>query len=123
MSAKAFKLDNLTVILDRNRIQKMGFVADIIGMDSLREQFEAFGWQTKEVNGHNVEEIVAALEGEWEKDIPRMIVADTIKGKGVSFMENQPGWHWRMPNKKELKVVKAELGISEEELEKCKWHI
>ncbi|MGN0366675.1 MAG: transketolase [Suilimivivens sp.] len=123
IAAKAFKLDNLTVILDRNRIQKMGFISDIIGMDSLREQFEAFGWQTKEVNGHDVEELVSALEGQWEKDAPRLVVADTIKGKGVSFMENQPEWHWRMPNKKELKVLKEELGISEEELEKCKWHI
>lgn len=120
MCAVAFGLNNLTVILDNNRVQKMGFIKDIAGIESWKSRFEAFGCQVKEANGHCIEDICKNLTGDWQDGKPRVLIANTVKGKGVSFMENVPGWHWRMPNRRELKVIKQELNISEEELEICK---
>lgn len=120
MSGAAFKLDNITAIVDNNRVQKMGFVKDIAGIDSWANRFEAFGWQVKFADGHNVEDICLKLNETWDEGKPRVLIANTIKGKGVSIMENVPGWHWRMPNKRELKVVMRELDISEEELKQCR---
>lgn len=120
MSGAAFSLDNLTVILDNNRVQKMGFIKDIIGIDSWANRFESFGWQVKFSAGHDVNDICSKLTEPWDEGKPRVLIAQTIKGKGVSIMENVPGWHWRMPNKKELKIVMQELDITEEELNKCR---
>ncbi|MCL2202486.1 MAG: transketolase [Defluviitaleaceae bacterium] len=123
MAGMAFGLDNLYVILDENKLQKMGFVSDIMRINCWEERFKAFGWQVKKANGHNVADIYKQLTGEWTAGVPRVLIAQTTKGKGVSIMENAPGWHWKMPNKRELKIVMQELGITEEELEKCKRHI
>ncbi len=120
LSASAFYLDNLTVIVDHNRIQKMDFIENVIGADELGRQFEAFRWQVKTCNGHDGPSIKEALTGDWSQGMPRCLIADTVKGKGVSLMENNPAWHWRMPSKKELKVFKAELGITDEELEEVR---
>lgn len=120
MSASSFKLDNLTVILDYNRIQKMGFVNEIMGIESWDSKWKAFGWHVDEMDGHNIDEIYKCITAKGEKGKPRVIIAHTIKGKGVSIMENAPSWHWRMPNKRETKIFMQELNISEEELMKCK---
>lgn len=122
MSGAAFRLDNLTVILDNNRLQKMGFVKDIAGIKSWADRFAAFGWQVKSTDGHNVLDVCEKLTGRWETGKPRVLIAETVKGKGVSIMENIPGWHWKMPNKREIKYFMQELNITEEELEKCRQH-
>lgn len=114
--APAFGLDNLTVIVDRNRIQKMDFIEHILGEDALTEQFRAFRWQVKECDGHDPAALEAALTGPWEPGVPRCLMAHTVKGKGLSIMENDPAWHWRLPNRRERKVFQAELGISDDEL-------
>ncbi|WP_199735740.1 MULTISPECIES: transketolase [unclassified Anaerotruncus] len=117
MSAPAFGLDNLTVIVDHNRIQKMDFIHKIMGQDALGAQFSAFGWQVKTCDGHSIPEIQSALTGQLEPGRPHCLIAQTVKGKGLSLMEDNPAWHWRMPGKKERKVFKAELGITDEELD------
>ena len=118
--AAAYGLDNLTVIIDRNRIQKMDLIENITGPDDLRGRFAAFGWDVKECDGHDEEALKAALTGPWEGGKPRCLIARTVKGKGVSLMENAPGWHFRMPNRRELKFFCQELNITEEELEVCR---
>jgi transketolase len=120
MSGAAFKLDNLTVIVDNNRIQKMGLVKDIAGVDTWATRFGAFGWQVKHADGHDVQDVHNKLKSDWDQGKPQVLIAETVKGKGLSIMENVPGWHWRMPSKKELKVFIQELDISVEELEECK---
>jgi transketolase len=123
MSAVRYKLDNMTVILDYNRIQKMGFVRDTMAIDSWESHWESFGWQVTKVGGHDIDDIEKTLRSAGEPGKPRLLIADTIKGKGVSIMENNPDWHFKMPNKRELKVVIQELGITGEELEQCRKHI
>ena len=118
----AFKLDNLTVIIDSNRLQKMDFIKNIVGNSDLFRQFAAFGWQVKTVDGHDRLAIRSVITSAWETGKPRCVIAETIKGKGLTIMENQPSWHWRMPNKKELKVFIDELGVTQEELESCRKH-
>jgi transketolase len=120
MSGTAFGLDNLTAFIDYNKIQKMDFVKNIMGLENLSEKFNAFGWQVKTVDGHNCSALRQAFTGEWEKNKPRCVLAETVKGKGLSLMENNPAWHWRMPGKKELKTFCGELGITQEELDACK---
>jgi transketolase len=116
MAAPSFEIDNLYLIVDNNSIQKMDFTANIIKQASLAEQIASFGWDVRECDGHNIAAIHAAVSGEWQESVPRCLVANTVKGKGLSLMENNPAWHWRMPSKKERKVFCAELGITEEEL-------
>lgn len=124
MSATAFKLDNLTAILDANEIQKMDSIEKTIGMNNWKEKWQSFGWQVEEADGHDVDALVKILKERNQKDKPRLLLAHTVKGKGVSIMENNPAWHFKLPNKKELLAFKAELGITDEELEAaCKERI
>lgn len=116
MAAKNFKLDNLTVIMDNNKLQAMGTVKELMGIDDWSGKWKEFGWYVINVDGHDVKQVENALRKERMQDIPTMIIADTVKGKGVSFMESVPIWHFRMPNKEELKIVMRELDIKEEEL-------
>ncbi len=116
MAAKNFKLDNLTVIMDNNKLQAMGTVKELMDIDDWAGKWREFGWQVINVDGHDVEQVECALKMQRVEGIPTMIIADTIKGKGVSFMENVPIWHFRMPNEEELKIVMKELDIKEEEL-------
>ncbi|MDR2656492.1 MAG: transketolase [Oscillospiraceae bacterium] len=127
MSAAAYRLDNLTVIVDHNRIQKMDFIQNIMHSDALNKAFECFGWHVQTVDGHDAKAIKEAIAPP-KKEIqitakPRCIIAETVKGKGLSLMENNPAWHWRMPNRRELKTFMAELGITQEELDVCKKRI
>lgn len=89
----------------------------------MERKWAAFGFNVLEINGHDVEQIKNALSAQCMKNIPRLIIADTIKGNGVSFMENVPIWHYRMPNEEELQIVKNELHISDKELRECETHI
>lgn len=115
LSAPTLELDNLTVIVDHNKLQAMDDLESIVRMRPFADKWKAFGWNVVEINGHNCAEIREALLTREEKK-PTLIVANTIKGKGVSFMENVPIWHYRMPNEQELPVLMRELGLSEEEL-------
>lgn len=117
MSAKNFKLDNLTVIMDDNKLQAMGTVKELMDIDDWAGKWREFGWHVVRVDGHDAGQIETVLKGRREPELPTMVIADTVKGKGVSFMENVPIWHFRMPNQEELKIVMKELDIREEELE------
>ncbi len=116
-------LDNLIILVDNNKIQKMNSVESIMGITSWKSNFEAFGCNVEEVDGHNIEEIKKCLSQENKSNKPKVVILNTIKGKGVSIMENNPRWHWKLPSKKELKYFMNELNISEEEIEECKNHI
>jgi transketolase len=97
--AAQLKLDNLVVIIDYNKIQSLGFVKDVIDLEPLKEKFEAFKWRVTEIDGHNHNEIYDALKNCNNVDgIPNIILANTIKGKGVDFMENKLLWHYKSPN-------------------------
>jgi len=120
MSGVRYGLDNLVVILDNNRIQKMGYVRDTMGIDSWGCRWGAFGWRVMCCDGHGVAALEEALGRPAEEGKPTLVIAETVKGKGVSIMENNPDWHFKMPNKRELRVVREELGITVEELEGCR---
>ncbi len=112
MEAGHFKLDNLIGIVDYNRLQIDGFVAEVMNVDPLEDKYRAFGWEVIRINGHNMEEIVKALElGRSGLGKPLLIIADTVKGRGVSFMENIAGWHGKSPNHDELIKALTELGL------------
>lgn len=116
MSAFAFKLDNLVAILDCNQIQKMDLVEKTIGLVNWKEKWSSFGWCVDEVDGHDVKAVESMLRIPGIADMPRLVIAHTVKGRGISIMENNPNWHFKLPGKKELKVFKEELGISDSEL-------
>lgn len=115
LSASTLELDNLTVIVDHNKLQAMDELENIVQMKPFADKWKAFGWNVVEIDGHNYAEIKKALLVRKEKT-PTLVIANTIKGKGVSFMENVPIWHYRMPNKNELLVLMEELGLSDEDL-------
>lgn len=100
-------LNNLTVIIDRNRIQSLGFTEEIIKLDPIASKWKAFGWEVVEINGHDIGEIIETLEVDYEK--PLCIVANTIKGKGVSFMENTLEWHYQSPSLEQLEAAVQEV--------------
>jgi transketolase len=110
MAAPKWKMDNLTVILDKNRIQNDDFVEATMPVDPVREKWEAFNWHTIEIDGHDMAQIVDALEAARAfKGQPTIIIANTIKGKGVSFMENVPAWHGKAPDAQQYQQAMAEL--------------
>jgi len=112
------KLHNLTVIIDRNNIQIDGHTEDIMPLESLRAKYEAFGWHVMEVDGHNIPHIIDALnESKSVYEKPTCIIAHTIPGKGVSFMENDPEWHGKPPTADQAKVALAELQHERELIE------
>jgi transketolase len=110
MAASKFKLDNITVILDRNRIQQDGFTEDIMPLDPVRDKWAAFNWSTEEVNGHNIEQIIDAFNKTNQvKDRPSIIIANTIKGNGIKHMTNNPQWHGKAPPRKHTPLLLEEL--------------
>jgi transketolase len=114
MEASHHKLDNLVGIVDCNRLQIDGPVSEVMNVEPLEEKYRAFGWDVRRIDGHNMEAVVAALEGAGrDGGKPTVILAETVKGKGVSFMENVAGWHGKSPNADELARGLAELGLSE----------
>lgn len=110
MSASHYKLDNLTVILDFNKLQIDGFVNKIKNIEPIKDKFIAFGFEVMEIDGHNFNEIINALnKAEKIKGKPTVIIAHTIKGKGVPFMENKEGWHGKPLSEEQLKIALKEL--------------
>ncbi len=98
MFAAKYRLNNLTWIIDRNNIQIDGYTEDIMPLEPIREKFVAFGWNVIEIDGHNIRDIVNACDrGESTFEAPTVIIAHTIPGKGVSFMEFEPSWHGKPP--------------------------
>ena len=115
------KLDNLIAFTDKNNMQLDGYTDDINSLGDLKAKWRAFGWYTQEIDGHDCEAISAAIDrAKAKKGKPSMIILDTIKGKGVSFMEDQAGWHGKAPSDEELEKALAELDAAKAELEaKC----
>ncbi len=110
MAANKFRADNLTAILDRNRIQNDDFVDNVMPIEPLADKWRAFGWHVIEIDGHNMAQIVAALEASREvRGRPTLVLAHTVKGKGVSFMENNPAWHGQAPNAEQAAQALAEI--------------
>ena len=116
-AAGHYKLDNLTAIIDRNRLQISGNTEDVMALDSLEKRWASYGWHTLQINGNNMEEIVKTLHSlPIEMGKPHLIVANTTKGKGVSFIENLAVWHHKVPNKEELEKAMTELNNQLEEI-------
>ncbi len=110
MYAGKYKLNNLTQIMDRNNIQIDGFTEDIMPLEPLREKYESFGWHVIDIDGHNMEEIIDACnqaKAIYEK--PTLVLAHTIPGKGVDFMEKDPKWHGIPPSDEETKLALKQL--------------
>lgn len=113
MFAAAQKIGSLTVLVDYNKWQATGRSDEVMALAPLREKWEAFGWESLEIDGHNFAEIVGALARVAlpGRDRPLAIVANTIKGRGVSFMEDDNNWHYRIPNAEELASARKELAL------------
>lgn len=113
MSASHFRLDNLTIIIDRNRIQQGDFTENTVTLEPLAERWRAFGWSVREAGGHDFPALFEALTSvPWEPGKPNCLVAHTHKGRGVSFMEDRPEWHHRIPTEDEFAAALAELESS-----------
>lgn len=114
MFAAHYKLDNLVAFLDLNYLQIDGKITEVMNPTPHDKKFEAFGWNVLSVDGHDVEAILAALDtARTVKGKPTVIIANTVKGKGVSFMENNVGWHGKAPNAEEYAAAMKELGEEE----------
>ena len=109
LAAAHYKLDNLTAVIDHNTLQITGHTRDVMSNEPLHEKWRAFGWSVKTVNGHDYEQLTQALSKSAETGKPTCVIADTTKGKGVSFMENVAKWHHGVPGEAELKQALAEL--------------
>ncbi len=111
MAAAHHKADNLTAIVDRNRIQNDRFTDEVMQLEPLADKWRAFGWHVQEIAGHDIEEVLSALNRTREiKGQPSVIIAHTVKGKGVSFMENNPAFHGKPANAEQLEKALAEIG-------------
>jgi len=111
------KLDNLSLIIDENKLMISGFMKDILDSFSLKEKFRAFGWNTIEVNGHNFSDLSEKFKlAPIKNGKPIVMIADTIKGKGVSFMENKKEWYSVLPDEEQMDVAVGELNSNIEKL-------
>ncbi|SDM52099.1 transketolase [Kriegella aquimaris] len=114
LSASHYKLDNLYAILDNNKQQITGNNKEVMNTDSVRDKLQSFGWAVKEVDGHNLEQLEEALKnGPFEEGKPNFIIAHTIKGKGVSFMEGSLKWHHGVPTEEQYALAQSELNTAE----------
>jgi transketolase len=112
MFAPAQKLERVTVVIDYNRWQATGRSDEIMALPSLRAKWTAFGWTAMDVDGHDIDEISSALiTGDREPGKPLAIIAHTVKGRGVSFMEDDNNWHYRIPTAEEVEIARNELGL------------
>ena len=108
MIANHFELNNLTVVIDRNHIQSLAYTEQTLKLEPFAEKWKAFGWNVLQIDGHNHEELSQALS---RSDGPFCVIANTVKGKGISFMEDKVLWHYKSPNNEELDSALTELGI------------
>lgn len=114
MEASHHKLDNLIGIVDKNKLQIDGKVRDVLNIDPLSEKYRSFGWNVIKCEGHDIDKLLKAYKGaEKVKTRPTVIIAETVKGNGISFMENEAGWHGRAPDRKELERALLELGLKD----------
>lgn len=114
MAAAHYKLDNLTVIVDYNKLQITGSVESVAGNNNLAQKFNAFGYAVREVDGNSIPQLLAAFEAlPFETGKPNLILAHTVKGKGISFMENQVNWHHHVPTDEEFALAMKELAMKE----------
>ena len=114
MEAGHFHLDNIIAVIDVNRLQIDGWVKDVMEVQPLDQKYAAFGWEVLHVDGHDMKQLVEAFDkAKTVVGKPVVILADTVKGKGVSFMENVAGWHGKPPNREELTASLKELGLTE----------
>jgi transketolase len=119
MAAAHYKLDNLMAIIDHNTLQITGHTRDVCSNEPLDAKFHAFGWAVKTVNGHNFAELTDALSKPAETGKPTCVIANTVKGRGVSFMENTVKWHHGVPSEAELKQALSELDAAEARLKEA----
>ena len=119
MAAAHYELDNLTAIIDHNTLQITGRTRDVCSNEPLDEKFRAFGWAVKIVNGHNFAELTDALSKPAETGKPTCVIANTVKGRGVSFMEDVAKWHHGVPSEAELKQALSELDAAEAKLKEA----
>jgi len=118
MTAAHYKLDNLTAFLDHNGLQIDGKITEVMSPEPVDEKFKAFGWHVIKIDGHDFNQIEKAVnEAKTIKGKPTIIIAETVKGKGVSFMENEVGWHGTAPNKEQAQKALEELQKQYEALE------
>jgi transketolase len=109
MSASHYKLDNLIGIVDRNKIQIDGFTEDVMSLEPYKAKWQAFGWNVREIDGHSIQKTIATLKAApFKKGKPSLIISNTVKGKGISFMENKPEWHGKPLNGEYAKRAKEE---------------
>src|SRR5574344_1836805 len=109
MFANQFKLDNLTLIVDHNKMQSLTWCESTIALEPLDKRFASFGWQTLSIDGHNHQDLLKAFNTPSENQKPKCIIANTIKGKGISFMENNIAWHYRSPQEETYQQAIEEL--------------
>ncbi len=109
MSAPNYKLDNLTAIIDRNHLQISGNTEDVMKLDSLAAKWEAFGWDVRQIDGHDIKQLQETLHGERVPGKPMMVIAETTKGKGVTFMEDIAKWHHGVPSEEQFSQAMAEI--------------
>ena len=115
MTSAHYKLDNLCVIVDNNNLQIDGKVNEVMGVYPIDEKFKSFGFEIINIDGHDIKQIIQALDKAKEiKGKPVAIIAKTIKGKGVSFMENVADWHGKAPKEEEYKIAMQELKVVKE---------
>ena len=108
--ANHHKLDNLNIIIDYNKIQSMDFISNVMKVEPLKKKFQSFGCKVFETNGHSVKQISKLLKKKIVNK-PKVIIANTIKGKGISFMENNNLWHYKNPNIEQLKKALKEIEL------------
>ena len=113
MAAAHYRLDNLTAILDHNTLQITGRTRDVCSNEPIDEKFRAFGWNVRVVDGHDFAQLTEALTGSPEKEQPTCVIANTVKGRGVSFMEDIVKWHHGVPSDAELEKAIRELEVAE----------
>lgn len=119
MAAGHHKLDNLIGIVDRNRLQIDGLTENVISLEPYKDKWEAFGWEVREIDGHNMDNIVSTLKSvPFKAGKPSLVISNTTKGKGISFMENNPAWHGGAPAGELAKKAKLEV---DSKLEQIKW--
>lgn len=110
MTASFYKLNNVIGFVDHNKLQIDGKIDEVMSPEPIKDKFIAFGWNVIEIDGHDFDDIQNAIEeAKKSDDKPTLILANTIKGKGVSYMENQVGWHGKAPNEEEYNIAKREL--------------
>ena len=114
--ARAQRLNNLVVIIDFNKWQATGRSEEVMALSPFMEKWQAFGWDTAEVDGHNIREMTCILQTWRQADdhLPHALIAHTVKGKGVSFMEDDNNWHYKIPTEQEVQAARRELAITED---------